>query len=112
MYDEECYGANTVCQEFRCTCPTNFEEFDIDEKKTICRLGKISYFFLIIIKLAPDKIGDNCQRDCKPPLICRENKCECWGGTIVDGKCIVSMFFYYLKTLNNINFKPVLRENN
>jgi hypothetical protein len=39
LFDEECYGANTVCRDGRCTCPTNFEEFDLDEAKTICRLG-------------------------------------------------------------------------
>ncbi|CAP33055.2 Protein CBG14575 [Caenorhabditis briggsae] len=76
LFDEECYGMNSVCRNSRCTCPTNFEEFDIDERTTICRL-------------APAKIGDSCQRDCKPPLLCRDGKCECWGGSIVDGKCVV-----------------------
>ncbi|KAH7719108.1 EB module family protein [Aphelenchoides avenae] len=76
LYDEECYGTNAVCREGRCSCPTNFEEFDIDEKKTVCRL-------------APSKIGDSCQRDCKPPLLCRDGKCECWGGSIIKGKCTV-----------------------
>ncbi|CCD83483.1 EB domain-containing protein [Caenorhabditis elegans] len=76
LFDEECYGMNSVCRNSRCTCPTNFEEYDIDERTTICRL-------------APAKIGDSCQRDCKPPLLCRDGKCECWGGSIVDGKCVV-----------------------
>ncbi|CAL2050001.1 unnamed protein product [Caenorhabditis brenneri] len=76
LFDEECYGMNSVCRNSRCTCPTNFEEFDIDERTTVCRL-------------APAKIGDSCQRDCKPPLLCRDGKCECWGGSIVDGKCVV-----------------------
>ncbi|VDO64927.1 unnamed protein product [Haemonchus placei] len=40
MFDEECYGMNSVCRNGRCTCPTNFEEFDIDDRTTICRLGK------------------------------------------------------------------------
>ncbi|KAK6033035.1 EB module [Ostertagia ostertagi] len=38
---------------------------------------------------APSKIGDTCQRDCKPPLLCRDGRCECWGGSIVDGECVV-----------------------
>ncbi|GMR61743.1 hypothetical protein PMAYCL1PPCAC_31938, partial [Pristionchus mayeri] len=76
LFDEECYGMNTVCRNGRCSCPTNFEEFDLDERTTICRL-------------APSNIGDSCQRDCKPPLLCRDGKCECWGGSIIDGKCHV-----------------------
>ncbi|CAK5073657.1 unnamed protein product [Meloidogyne enterolobii] len=76
LFDEECYGTNTVCRDGRCTCPTNFEEFDLDETKTVCRL-------------APSKIGDSCQRDCKPPLLCRDGKCECWGGSIINGVCTV-----------------------
>uniref|UniRef100_A0A0K0D795 EB domain-containing protein n=1 Tax=Angiostrongylus cantonensis TaxID=6313 RepID=A0A0K0D795_ANGCA len=76
LFDEECYGMNTVCRNARCTCPTNFEEFDIDDRTTVCRL-------------APSKIGDTCQRDCKPPLLCRDGRCECWGGSIVDGECVV-----------------------
>lgn len=51
LYDEECYGTNTVCREFRCSCPTNFEEFDIDEKKTICRLGKIIALLTPLVNL-------------------------------------------------------------
>ncbi|EJW86768.1 hypothetical protein WUBG_02322 [Wuchereria bancrofti] len=77
LFDEDCYGMNSVCREQRCTCPTNFEEFDIDGQTTICRL-------------APNKIGDSCQRDCKPPLLCRDGKCECWGGSIINGECVVS----------------------
>ncbi|KHN77143.1 hypothetical protein Tcan_03176 [Toxocara canis] len=77
LFDEECYGMNTVCRDQRCTCPTNFEEYDIDAQTTVCRL-------------APSKIGDSCQRDCKPPLLCRDGKCECWGGSIVKGQCVVS----------------------
>ncbi|KAI1725697.1 EB module domain-containing protein [Ditylenchus destructor] len=76
LFDEECYGTNTVCRESRCTCPTNFEEYDMGDGKTICRL-------------APSRIGDQCQKDCKPPLLCRDGKCDCWGGSIVDGKCTV-----------------------
>ncbi|GMT36799.1 hypothetical protein PFISCL1PPCAC_28096 [Pristionchus fissidentatus] len=76
LFDEECYGMNTVCRNGRCSCPTNFEEYDLDERTTICRL-------------APSNIGDSCQRDCKPPLLCRDGKCECWGGSIIDGKCHV-----------------------
>ncbi|TMS37064.1 hypothetical protein L596_004080 [Steinernema carpocapsae] len=77
LFDEECYGVNSVCRDSRCTCPTNFEEFDIDERTTVCRL-------------APSQIGESCQRDCKPPLLCRDGKCECWGGSIIDGKCSVA----------------------
>ncbi|VDM82929.1 unnamed protein product [Strongylus vulgaris] len=93
---------NTVCRNGRCTCPTNFEEFDIDERTTICRLGKYDYDdllsgnnyiieveFLEEFSLSPAKIGDTCQRDCKPPLLCRDGRCECWGGSIVDGECVV-----------------------
>ncbi|VDO37210.1 unnamed protein product [Onchocerca flexuosa] len=76
LFDEDCYGMNSVCREQRCTCPTNFEEFDIDGQTTVCRL-------------APNKIGDSCQRDCKPPLLCRDGKCECWGGSIINGECVV-----------------------
>ncbi|CAD5217011.1 unnamed protein product [Bursaphelenchus okinawaensis] len=76
LFDEECYGQNTVCKDGRCSCPTNFEEYDIDDQRTVCRL-------------APAKIGDSCQRDCKPPLLCRDGKCECWGGSVVKGKCTV-----------------------
>ncbi|MFH4978654.1 hypothetical protein AB6A40_005363 [Gnathostoma spinigerum] len=76
VFDEECYGVNAVCRNGRCTCPTNFEEYDVNEKTTVCRL-------------APSNSGDSCQRDCKPPLLCRDGKCECWGGKIVDGKCVV-----------------------
>ncbi|CAJ0583279.1 unnamed protein product, partial [Mesorhabditis spiculigera] len=32
---------------------------------------------------------DSCQRDCKPPLLCRDGRCECWGGSIVNGQCVV-----------------------
>ncbi|KAL3087927.1 hypothetical protein niasHT_005486 [Heterodera trifolii] len=60
----------------RCTCPTNFEEFDLDDTKTVCRL-------------APSKIGDSCQRDCKAPLLCRDSKCECWFGSVLNGICTV-----------------------
>uniref|UniRef100_A0A7E4W6G6 EB domain-containing protein n=1 Tax=Panagrellus redivivus TaxID=6233 RepID=A0A7E4W6G6_PANRE len=76
LFDEECYGVNTVCRDGRCTCPTNFEEFDVNERITVCRL-------------APSNIGDSCQRDCKPPLLCRDGKCECWGGSVINGKCTV-----------------------
>ncbi|KAI6188435.1 hypothetical protein M3Y98_00354700 [Aphelenchoides besseyi] len=76
LFDEECYGANTVCKEGRCSCPTNFEEYDMEPQKTVCRL-------------APNKIGDSCQRDCKPPLLCRDGKCECWGGSVHNGTCTV-----------------------
>ncbi|CAI4225658.1 unnamed protein product [Auanema sp. JU1783] len=75
--DENCYGINTVCKNGHCSCPTNYEEFDIDEKTSICRL-------------APSQIGDVCQRDCKPPLLCRDGRCECFGGSIVKGKCRVA----------------------
>ncbi|KAL3068706.1 hypothetical protein niasHT_032122 [Heterodera trifolii] len=75
-FDEDCYGTNTVCRDGRCTCPTNFEEFDLDDTKTVCRL-------------APSKIGDSCQRDCKAPLLCRDSKCECWGGSVLNGICTV-----------------------
>uniref|UniRef100_A0A915CSW6 EB domain-containing protein n=1 Tax=Ditylenchus dipsaci TaxID=166011 RepID=A0A915CSW6_9BILA len=54
LFDEECYGVNTVCRDSRCTCPTNFEEFNMGDGKTVCRL-------------APSRIGDACQKDCKPP---------------------------------------------
>jgi len=76
LFDEECYGTNTVCKDGRCSCPTNFEEYDMDDQKRICRL-------------APSKIGDVCQRDCKPPLLCRDGKCECWGGSVHNGTCTV-----------------------
>ncbi|CAI4223712.1 unnamed protein product [Auanema sp. JU1783] len=76
-YDEECYGLNTVCRKGRCTCPTNFEEYDLNDKTAICRL-------------APSKIGDSCQRDCKPPLLCRDGRCECFGGTVINGECSVA----------------------
>ncbi|PAV87101.1 hypothetical protein WR25_12714 [Diploscapter pachys] len=67
---------NSVCRKGRCTCPTNFEEFNIDPEKRICRL-------------APSKIGDTCQRDCKPPLLCRDGRCECYGGSIINNECVV-----------------------
>uniref|UniRef100_A0AC34PUV8 EB domain-containing protein n=1 Tax=Panagrolaimus sp. JU765 TaxID=591449 RepID=A0AC34PUV8_9BILA len=76
LFDEECYGVNTVCKDGRCSCPTNFEEYDVKDKITVCRL-------------APSNIGDSCQRDCKPPLLCRDGKCECWGGSVINGKCTV-----------------------
>ncbi|KAI6171308.1 hypothetical protein M3Y97_01057100 [Aphelenchoides bicaudatus] len=76
LFDEECYGTNTVCKDGRCSCPTNFEEYDMDDQKRICRL-------------APSKIGDACQRDCRPPLLCRDGKCECWGGVVRNGTCTV-----------------------
>uniref|UniRef100_A0AC35GLC9 EB domain-containing protein n=1 Tax=Panagrolaimus sp. PS1159 TaxID=55785 RepID=A0AC35GLC9_9BILA len=79
LFDEECYGTNTVCREGRCTCPTNFEEYDVNDRITVCRL-------------APSNIGDSCQRDCKPPLLCRDGKCECWGGSVVNGKCVVQCY--------------------
>uniref|UniRef100_A0A0K0DTP2 EB domain-containing protein n=1 Tax=Strongyloides stercoralis TaxID=6248 RepID=A0A0K0DTP2_STRER len=77
LFDEECYGINSFCRDNRCSCPTNFEEYDVNEQTRVCRP-------------APSKIGDSCQRDCKPPLLCRDGKCECWGGSIVNGKCVVA----------------------
>uniref|UniRef100_A0A914XAZ7 EB domain-containing protein n=1 Tax=Plectus sambesii TaxID=2011161 RepID=A0A914XAZ7_9BILA len=77
LFDEECYGPNTVCRDYRCTCPTNFEEVDLDARTVVCRP-------------APNQVGAACQRDCKPPLLCRDGKCECWGGNVVGGVCTVS----------------------
>ncbi|KAK6058659.1 hypothetical protein COOONC_03772 [Cooperia oncophora] len=114
LFDEECYGMNAVCRNGRCTCPTNFEEFDIDDRTTICRLGmsvlymklhSILYIYTFFSRvnfpstdfrlnnlLQPPSIDRRrpCQRDCKPPpLLCRDGRCECWGGSIVNGECVV-----------------------
>ena len=63
---------------------------------TLYKLDLLYYYnvFNCFIFLAPSKIGDSCQRDCKPPLLCRDGKCECWGGSVVDGKCTVRKQFY------------------
>lgn len=110
LFDEECYGTNTVCKDGRCSCPTNFvspillysksikneilqEEYDMDDQKRICRL-------------APSKIGESCQRDCKPPLLCRDGKCECWGGSVHNGTCTVRKFYWFVLFGNTLNKPP------
>lgn len=57
LFDEECYGMNTVCRSGRCSCPTNFEEFDLDEKTTICRLGEC--FFPVVLLVSRVKLTIN-----------------------------------------------------
>lgn len=45
-----------MCRDGRCTCPTNFEEYDLDDTKTICRLGDcVSVYFLLISRKRPVK---------------------------------------------------------
>lgn len=78
--DEECYGPNTVCLNGRCACPTNFEAFNTtgSTNRVYCRP-------------APSNLNDECQTDCKPPLTCRDNKCDCWGSgsEIKNGVCTI-----------------------
>lgn len=46
---------NVVCQDQRCTCPTNFEEYDIDAQTTVCRLGRLilKLYWILCLKLLP-----------------------------------------------------------
>lgn len=78
LFDEECQGENTRCKKGKCVCPIGQEQFALDDKTLICRP-------------APDRLGAECQSECKPPLLCRSGKCECWQGQVdSQGNCRVS----------------------
>ena len=79
LFDEECYGPNTICLDGRCACPINFEVYSVNDNVKVCRP-------------APDAEGAECHSACKPPWICRKGKCECWEGTVKDGICNVGEY--------------------
>ena len=67
----------------------------------------------IQLSSAPSKIGDTCQRDCKPPLLCRDGRCECYGGSIINNECVVrglnpSRLNFRNNKIETPNFKPAL----
>ncbi|KIH67676.1 EB module [Ancylostoma duodenale] len=88
LFDEECYGMNTVCRNGRCTCPTNFEEFDIDERTTICRLACPTGQQLYGVECTRvAHYGQMCEKDsqCVDPFnACVSGTCQCAPGTTRD----------------------------
>ncbi|VDK45802.1 unnamed protein product, partial [Anisakis simplex] len=108
LFDEECYGINTVCRDQRCTCPTNFEEYDIDSQTThqiafvACPSGQQLY------GVECQRVahwGQACDKDSQCIDVfnaCIAGICQCSPGTsrdIMKQMCFAGIFFHFTSAL-------------
>uniref|UniRef100_A0A915L961 EB domain-containing protein n=1 Tax=Romanomermis culicivorax TaxID=13658 RepID=A0A915L961_ROMCU len=76
LADEDCEGPYYQCLQGKCTCPSDFEEYSLDEKLKVCRPAR-------------DEVDAKCQTKCKDPLLCQNGKCICFKGVVSGKKCSI-----------------------
>lgn len=51
-------------------------------------------------------VGAGCRGDCEAPLLCRQGRCECWQGRVINGTCVVGSPPFEPPSLVSVSLLP------